>query len=79
MVLAKLGVHSREELWIRERSKELTEREREVLELLKQRKTNEEMAEHFVVSVRTIETHVANVLHKLGLKNRQELWRDEVG
>ena len=78
-ILAKVSARSREELWLREKSKELTPREREVLELLKQRKTNEEMAEHFVVSVRTIETHVSNVLHKLGYKDRQDLWRDEVG
>ncbi len=57
----------------------LTPREREVLELLKRRWTNDEMAEHFVVSVRTIDTHVSNVLHKLAYKSRRELWRDTVG
>jgi DNA-binding NarL/FixJ family response regulator len=55
---------------------DLTPREQEVLELLLARKTNEEMAEHFVVSVRTIETHVSHVLRKLGYKDRHELWRD---
>lgn len=58
---------------------DLTPREREVLELVKLRKTNKEMAEHFVVDERTIETHVAHVLHKLGYKDRYELWRDLLG
>lgn len=57
----------------------LTLREREVLELLAQRWTNEEMAEHFVIDVRTIEAHVSHILHKLGYKDRRELWRDTVG
>ena len=58
---------------------ELTPREREVLELLKKRLTNEEITTELVISLRTAETHVANVLQKLGYKDRHELWRDIVG
>jgi DNA-binding NarL/FixJ family response regulator len=58
---------------------ELTPREREVLELVLLRRTNEEIAEELVISVRTVETHVASVLHKSGYKDRRELWRDEIG
>jgi DNA-binding NarL/FixJ family response regulator len=43
---------------------ELTPREREVLELVLLRRTNEKIAEELVVSLRTVETHVTNVLHK---------------
>ncbi len=55
---------------------ELTPREREVLELLKERLTNREMAERLVIDERTVETHVARVLHKLGYRDRYELWSD---
>ena len=58
---------------------ELTPREREVLELLKKRWTNEEIAAQFLVDVRTIETQVSHVLHKLGYRDRREFWRGEGG
>jgi two-component system, NarL family, response regulator DevR len=58
---------------------DLTPREREVLELLKQRRTNDEIAERLVIDVRTVETHVGNVLHKLGYHTRRELWEDMTG
>ena len=58
---------------------ELTPGEREDLELLKKRLTNEEITTELVISLRTAETHVANVLQKLGYKDRHELWRDIVG
>lgn len=58
---------------------ELTPREREVLELLKQRRTNAEIARILVITEDTVQTHVRNVLHKLGYKNRRELWDDMTG
>ena len=58
---------------------ELTPGEREELELLKKRLTNEEITTELVISLRTAEAHVANVLQKLGYKDRRELWRDIVG
>jgi DNA-binding NarL/FixJ family response regulator len=50
----------------------LTSREREVLILLARGLTNEQISNELVVVVKTVEKHVANVLMKLGLKNRTE-------
>jgi len=59
----------------------LTEREREVAALLAQGKTNREIADLLVVHYRTIETHVSNILSKLGLTSRAQiaLWAREKG
>ena len=58
---------------------ELTPREVEVLELIKHRLTNAEIAEILVISIRTVESHVASILHKLGYSHRQDLWRELLG
>ena len=57
----------------------LTAREGEWLELVVKRWTNQEIAAELVIDVRTVETHVASILHKLVYNDRQELWRDVVG
>jgi DNA-binding NarL/FixJ family response regulator len=45
----------------------LTAREREVLTLVAEGQSNDAVAEHLLVNVRTVETHMANILTKLGL------------
>ena len=51
----------------------LTEREREVLRLIAEGHTNTQIAARLVISVRTVESHRAHVMEKLGLQNRAEL------
>jgi DNA-binding NarL/FixJ family response regulator len=53
----------------------LSPREREVLRLIARGYTYREVARELVLSVKTIETHVSNVLRKLQLSNRNELTR----
>ena len=53
----------------------LSPRETEVLRLLAQGHTNQEVADHLAVSVKTIETHRSRLSDKLGLKSRAELFR----
>jgi DNA-binding NarL/FixJ family response regulator len=50
----------------------LTARQLEVLELLDEGLTNAEIAARLVLSVRTVDTHVAAVLQKLAVTSRQE-------
>jgi DNA-binding CsgD family transcriptional regulator len=51
----------------------LTEREREVAGLIARARTNREIAEALVLGERTVETHVENILSKLGLGSRREV------
>jgi two-component system response regulator NreC len=53
----------------------LSEREREVLRLLALGHTNQEIAEHLYISVRTAESHRAHIMQKLRLATRAELVR----
>jgi two-component system response regulator NreC len=51
----------------------LTDREKEVLQLLAEGRTNKEVAALLDVGVSTIETHRANLMQKLGLHNTAEI------
>ena len=53
----------------------LSEREREVAALIAQGKSNGEIAGELVVSKRTVEKHIGNILSKLGLANRAQIVR----
>lgn len=52
---------------------DLTKREYEVLGLVAMGKGNKEIAEMLFISVKTVETHKAHILEKLGLRNSAEL------
>ncbi len=51
----------------------LTEREQEVMRLIARGYTYREVGEKLFISIKTVETHVGKVLHKLQLSNRHEL------
>lgn len=53
----------------------LTAREKEVLKFVCEGKSNSEMGEILRISVRTVETHRANIMNKLDLRNTAELVR----
>ncbi len=52
---------------------QLTKREIELLQLIKQDYTNQQMADHLHLSIYTVETHRKNIMQKLNLKNPVEL------
>lgn len=51
----------------------LTSREKEILKLFAEGQTNKEIAENLFISIRTVESHKNNILHKLELKSTVEL------
>lgn len=53
----------------------ITEREEEILKLVAEGHTSKEIAILLVISVKTVERHRANLLQKLGLRDRLELTR----
>jgi len=53
----------------------LTPRELEVVKLIAEGHTSEEIAETLIISKKTVENHRANILEKLQLRNRVELTR----
>ncbi|MGI9094959.1 MAG: response regulator [Thermoleophilaceae bacterium] len=57
------------------RSDELTPREMEVVKLIAEANTNRQIADALQVSEKTVESHRANVLSKLGMRDRVELVR----
>ena len=54
----------------------LTERQREVAELVAKGLTNPEIAERLVITRETVKTHLSNIFSKLGVTGRWELARE---
>ncbi|HEV8352758.1 MAG TPA: response regulator transcription factor [bacterium] len=59
----------------KERYDGLTGREREILTLIAQGSSNQEIATQLYISIKTVQTHRAHILEKLGLHDRTELVR----
>lgn len=55
------------------RPREITNREREVLKLIAKGFKNREIAEKLGISTKTVETHRANIMNKLALRNVAQL------
>jgi DNA-binding NarL/FixJ family response regulator len=51
---------------------ELTEREHEILALIAHGRTNEQIAEHLVVSIKTVRNHVSTIFSKLQVADRAQ-------
>lgn len=51
----------------------LTQRETEIVTLVAGGNSSKEIAEKFFISVKTVETHRANIMHKLGVKGAADL------
>jgi DNA-binding CsgD family transcriptional regulator len=53
----------------------LTPREREIVQLVAEGRSNKEIASTLKISTKTVEAHRANMMHKLGLTSVSELVR----
>ena len=53
----------------------LTEREREILTLVAEGVTNQDIAQKLYISIKTVQTHRAHIMEKLGLHDRTQLVR----
>ncbi len=59
----------------RERYDGLTEREKEILTLIAQGSSNQQIAEKLFISIKTVQTHRAHIMEKLNLHDRTALVR----
>jgi DNA-binding NarL/FixJ family response regulator len=55
------------------KSELISSREREIVQLLAEGNSNKEIAHMLNLSLKTVETHRSNIMHKLGLKNVTDL------
>jgi LuxR family maltose regulon positive regulatory protein len=53
----------------------LTRREHEILQLIADGLTNQEIADELFISLNTVKNHNSNIYHKLAVKNRREAIR----
>lgn len=52
---------------------ELTAKEKQIFNLIKEGKTNKEIATELFISLSTVKTHINNIFKKLNITKRQEL------
>ncbi|MDR2313808.1 MAG: response regulator transcription factor [Spirochaetaceae bacterium] len=50
-----------------------TRREREIVTMIKQNRTNQQIAKELCISLRTVENHISHIYAKTGVYSRQEL------
>jgi DNA-binding NarL/FixJ family response regulator len=48
----------------------LSEREREILKLIVEGQTNQQIASHLFLSLSTVKTHVKSIFNKMGVEHR---------
>jgi len=68
-LLASFGERSRASI-LQPLVEPLSERELEVLSLLAEGMSNREIAQHLIVSIGTVKTHVHSIINKMGVNNR---------
>jgi two-component system response regulator NreC len=66
-------LHKASELAPADRLEKLTSRERQILQLIAEGKTNKQIAGLFFISAKTVETHKANLKEKLGVRTIADL------
>jgi DNA-binding NarL/FixJ family response regulator len=69
-MLRRVGLRRARAREAQERLARLTPRERQVLDLLADGLNDEQIAERLFISIRTVETHVRNLVRKLGVISR---------
>lgn len=56
----------------------LTKREKEILKMIAEERTNQQIADALFISLRTVETHRLNITQKLGVKNAAGLVKEAI-
>lgn len=56
----------------------LTKREKEILKMIAEERTNQQIADVLFISLRTVETHRLNITQKLGVKNAAGLVKEAI-
>jgi DNA-binding NarL/FixJ family response regulator len=60
-------------VWLSKESEELTDRQREILQLIVEGRGNKEIADVLRVSAKTVEFHRARIMTRLGVRTVAEL------